>query len=151
MHDVRVGVRAHHVHDRVGLADVGKEAVAEALAPVRPRHEPRDVVEVDRVVHDVARVQQLGEAVEALVGDGDHRDVWLDRRERVVGGRHAGLRQGVEERRLAGVRHADDADPHGEIRGPLGDSALPATAGCGRVGSEPITVPRTAPARMSEG
>jgi hypothetical protein len=34
---VLVTVRTHDVHDRVRLADVREEAVAEALALVRPR------------------------------------------------------------------------------------------------------------------
>jgi hypothetical protein len=81
---------------------------------VRAGDQARDVVEVDRVVHDLARVQKLREALEPLIGDRDDGDVGLDRRERVVGGRHAGARQGVEQRGLAGIRHADDADPHRE-------------------------------------
>ena len=135
MDDRVVVVRAHDVDDRVGLADVREEAVAEALAAVRAGDEPGDVMEVDRVRHDVRRMQQLGEAVEALVFDGDDGDVRLDRRERVVRGIDAGLRERVEERRLAGVRHSDDADLH---RG----WARPAP---------PTSVPSSAPAAMSDG
>ena len=50
---VLIAVGPHHVDDRVGLADVGEELVAEALAFVRARHQPGDVVEVDRVPHDL--------------------------------------------------------------------------------------------------
>ena len=50
---VRVVVHAHHVQQRVGLADVGQELVAEPLALVRARHQPGDVVELDRVRHHV--------------------------------------------------------------------------------------------------
>ena len=39
VHDALVGVGAHDVHDRVGLADVRQEAVAEALA-LRARRRP---------------------------------------------------------------------------------------------------------------
>ena len=39
-HDVVVVVRAHHVHNRVCLADVGEKLVAETLARVRARDEP---------------------------------------------------------------------------------------------------------------
>src|ERR1035441_8837897 len=83
-------MRAHDVDDRVGLADVGEEAVAEPLAAVRAGDEAGDVVEVDRVVHDVARVQELGEPFEPLIGDGDDGDVRLDRGERGVGGLRPG-------------------------------------------------------------
>ena len=48
-----VVVGAHDVDDRVGLADVGQELVAQALALVRAAHEAGDVVEVDRVLDDV--------------------------------------------------------------------------------------------------
>ena len=61
---------------------------------------------------------------DALVHDGHHRDVGLDRRERVVGRLGAGLRQRVEEARFARVGQADDADPHRATRVP---SAAPAT------------------------
>ena len=133
MDDVRIGMRAHDVHERVGLADVREEAVAEPLAGVRARDEPRDVVEVDRVRHEVGCLQERGDLVEPLVLDRDDRDVRLDRRERVVGGLDARLRQRVEERRLARVGHPDDADLH-RVR--------PAA---------PTAVPSSAPAAMSEG
>ena len=41
--------RADHVQQRVGLADVAEELVAEPLALVRALDEPGDVVELDRV------------------------------------------------------------------------------------------------------
>ena len=47
-----VAVGADDVQQRVGLADVGQELVAEPLALVRARDEARDVVELDRVRHD---------------------------------------------------------------------------------------------------
>ena len=49
MHHVRIIEAAHDVQDGVGLANVGQELIAEALASVRARHQPRDVVEGDRV------------------------------------------------------------------------------------------------------
>ena len=55
MDHVLVAVAAHDVQQRVGLADVGEELVAEALALVRAGDEPGDVVEVDRVRHDARR------------------------------------------------------------------------------------------------
>ena len=51
--DVRVVVRADDVQDRVGLADVGQELVAEPLALVRARDQAGDVVDLDRVGDDV--------------------------------------------------------------------------------------------------
>ena len=86
---------------------------------VRAGDQPGDVVEGDRVGHDLGRLDRRGHLVEALVGHGHDGDVGLDRRERVVGrlGGHAGQR--AEQRRLAGVGHPDDADLHGAPpRGP---------------------------------
>ena len=45
--------------ERVGLADVGQELVAEPLALVRAGDEPGDVVEVDRVRDDVRGADRL--------------------------------------------------------------------------------------------
>ncbi len=70
MHDALVGVRAHDVQDRVGLADVREEAVAEALALVRAGDEPGDVVEVDRVVDELRRAAPSRRPLEARVATG---------------------------------------------------------------------------------
>ena len=53
--------------DRVGLADVGQELVAEPLALVRARDEARDVVELDRVRDDARGADGLGDRVQPLV------------------------------------------------------------------------------------
>ena len=101
--DAVVAVGAHDVHDRVGLADVGEEAVAEPLALVGAGDETGDVVEVDRVVDELGGADGRGDLVEAPVEDGHDGDVGLDRGEGVVGGLGAGLGERVEERGLAGV------------------------------------------------
>ena len=103
---------ADDVQQRVGLADVGQELVAEALALVRAGDEPRDVVEVDRVRDDVRGLHGLGHRLEPRVVDRHHGDVRLDRRERVVRGLRPGAGERVEQRGLARVRHADDPDLH---------------------------------------
>ena len=56
------------------------------------------------------RAEDLGELVEARVGDADDADVGLDRGERVVGRQHVVLGQGVEQGRLADIRQTDDSD-----------------------------------------
>jgi hypothetical protein len=110
MDHVLIAVCAHNVDDRVCLANVREKAVAEALAGVRPRHQPRDVVEVDRVPHDLRGTDRLCHLLHALVTHRHHRDVGLDRRERVVRRLRARFRQRVEQRGLARVGHADDSD-----------------------------------------
>ena len=126
MHDVRVVVRAYDVDQRVRLADVREEAVAEPLAAVRAGDQAGDVVEGDGVVDDLGRPDDLGDRHQAIVGHGDDRDVGLDRRKRVVRRLGAGVGERVEERRLPGVREADDADLHGIRRETKVPSATPA-------------------------
>jgi hypothetical protein len=112
MHNLGVLVRADHVEDRVGLPDVAEELVAEPLALMGAAYEPRDVVELDHLVHDWAGANRLGHAVEALVRDAYHCHVRLERGERVVGLLGPGPGQRVEERRLPGVGEPDDPDLH---------------------------------------
>ncbi len=131
MQDVLVVVGADDVEDRVGLADVPEELVAEPLALAGTLHEPRDVVEGDRVRDDVARADHGGDLGEPLVLDRHDRDVRLDRGERVVGCLRPRPGQRVEERGLARVGHSDDSDLH---RARL-----------------PMIVPNVAPATMSVG
>jgi hypothetical protein len=99
---------------------------------VRAAHQPGDVVELDRLVDDRLRADGRPHAVEALIRHSHHRHVRLDRRERVVRRLCAGACQRVEQRGLARVRHADDADLHGVMK-------------------RPTASPISAPATMSEG
>jgi hypothetical protein len=131
MDDPVVVVGADDVDDRVRLADVRQELVAEALALVRAADQARDVVEGDRVGDDVRGADHRRDLGEPLVLDRDDRDVRLDRGERVVRGLGPGAGQRVEQRRLARVGHPDDADLH--------RAALP------------MSVPNVAPATMSVG
>ena len=61
MDDGLVIVDADDVQDRVGLADVGQELIAEPLAAVRARDEAGDVVERDRVRDDLRRPHGAGD------------------------------------------------------------------------------------------
>ena len=83
--------RADDVQQRVALADVGQELVAQALALGRAGHEAGDVVELDRVPDDVGGPDRLGDLLHPLVLDRHDGDVGLDRRERVVRGLGARL------------------------------------------------------------
>ncbi len=141
---VLVAVGAHDVHDRVGLADVGEKAVAEPLAFVRAGDEAGDVVEVDRVPHDLRRAHGLRDLDEALVEHGHHRHVRLDRREGIVGGLDAGLRERVEQRGLAGVRQPDDADARAHAGTPR-SSGVPRAASELRAIDAPARSQRRAP------
>ena len=113
VHHVRVVEAAGDLDDRVDLADVRQELVAEALALVRAAHQPRDVDEVDGRRDDPVRVDHAVELLEARVGHVDHPDVRFDRAEGIVRRLGLGRGQRVEERRLAHVPKADDADRKG--------------------------------------
>ena len=71
---------------------------------------PGDVDEGDRRRHDLLRVEELGEALEAGVGHRHDPDVGVDGGEGVVGRQHLVAGEGVEQRGLADVGQADDAD-----------------------------------------
>ena len=81
--------RAHDVHDRVGLADVREELVAESFALRRALHESGDVDELHRGRHGPLRLHDARELVEPRVGHVHAADVRILRRERIVRGEHA--------------------------------------------------------------
>ncbi len=108
--DVRVGEGAHHLADRVGLADVREELVAQALALAGALDDAGDVDEGHRGGHDPLAPEEVREHGQPVVGQRDDADVGLDRRERVVRGEDVGLGQRVEQGGLADVGEADDPD-----------------------------------------
>jgi GAF domain-containing protein len=112
MSDLGSGAGEHpdDLADRVGLADVGEELVAEALALGGALDDAGDVQEVHRRRDDLLRVEQLGQCRQPRVRHADHPDVRLDRGEGVVRREDVVLRQCVEKSRLAHVGQADDAD-----------------------------------------
>ena len=67
---VRIVEAAHHHQDRVRLADVGEELVAEAFALRRALDEPGDVDDLDDRGDDLLRLDVLLDALPARVGDG---------------------------------------------------------------------------------
>jgi hypothetical protein len=68
VHDVLVLEAAHDVRDGVGLADVGEELVAEALALAARRHQPGDIDELDDGGRHPLRLHDRGELRDARVG-----------------------------------------------------------------------------------
>ena len=116
---------ADDVDDRVGLADVGQELVAEALALGRAGDQAGDVDELDDRRDDPLGLDDRRQLRQARIGQLDHADVRLDGAERVVLGRDAGFGEGVEEGGLADVGQAHDAafEAHGRLRELPGQSA----------------------------
>src|SRR5690606_25542408 len=104
--------------DRVDLADVGQELVAQALAAGRTCDQAGDVDELDRGRDHLLRLDDLGQRTQPWIRHRHDANVRLDRAERKVGRGDARLGQRVEKGRLADVRQADDAafDAHVWIR-----------------------------------
>ena len=125
MGDLRIHEGAHDVDDRVDVADVAEEAIAQPLSMVRPADEAGDVDELDVLGNAPFDPERHAELVEPRVGNGDDGDVRLDRRERILGSLGVRACERVEERGLAGVRKPDDANLH---FGPTAPTNAPASA-----------------------
>ena len=98
MNDVVVFKTTHDLNDRVGLADVGKELVAESGTFRGPLHESGDVDKLDRGGDQFLRAGDFREHGQARVGHGHDADIRVDRAEGVIGRlRLAGAGDGVEE------------------------------------------------------
>ena len=89
-------------HEDPGAFDVAQELVAQALALVGALDQPGHVRD-DR--------EPLSVGIER-----DHAEVWADRRERVGPDFGPGLGECRQQRRLAGVRRADQADVGDELQ-----------------------------------
>ena len=104
--DVFVFETAHHMHDRVYLADMGKKFIAETFPFGSSLHKPRDVHEFDGGGSDLFAVVKRGEFRQSLVGNGDHADVRFYGTERKIRHLRARMGDGVEKSRFADVRQA---------------------------------------------
>ena len=109
MGDVAVVETAQDMNDRVGVADVAEEFVAESLAFRRPFHQSRDIDDFDRRGDHALGVVDLGQPDQPLVGDRDDAHVGLDGAEREVGRLRLRVGQAVEKGRFTYVRQTDYA------------------------------------------
>ena len=96
--------------DRVGLADVGEELVAEPFALRRAFDQAGDVDELHHRRHDALRLDDPLQHREPRVGDVHPADVGVVGGERIVRRQHVGRRQRVEQRRFADVGQPDDSE-----------------------------------------
>ncbi len=109
MLDVVILEAAQHVDDRIDLADVAEELVAEAFALGRATDEPRDVDEAELGRDDLGRLGDPRQRIEPRVGHPDVADIGLDRAERIVRRlRRLRLGQRIEQRRLADIGQPDN-------------------------------------------
>ncbi len=127
--DVVVDERPQDEHDRVDLADVGEELVAEALTLAGALDEAADVDDLDRGVHDVLRLRHRGEAVEPLVGHLGDADVRVLGGERVRRGERATAGECVVQRTLARVGETDQAETFHEPTEATDGQAVPEDTG----------------------
>ena len=132
----------------VPVPDDRLDAVAETVgaAPVVP--ETIAFHDIAGLVRGASRGEGLGNRFLANIRETDaivhvvrtHGDVGRDGGERIARRSGTGAGQGVEERRLAGVRQADDPDPH-----------RPSSRVCPRRTARAIRSPSAIPAAVSEG
>ena len=115
--DVVVFEGAYDLADRVGLADVGEELVAQAFAFGGALDDACDVDEGDGCRHDLLGVHELGEHRQTVVRQRHDAGVRLDGGERIVFRQHVVTGQCVEHGGLADVRQSDDSDSkrHGSL------------------------------------
>ena len=100
---------AHHLADRVGLANVGQEGVTHALALGSALHDAGDVHEGDGGREDALRAVDFRQAIQARVRQLHQALVRLDRGEGVVRRQHIVAGQRVKKGGLADVRQANDS------------------------------------------
>src|SRR5690606_33421264 len=97
VYDVFVFEAAHHVHDGIGLADVGQELVTKAFAFGSACYQAGDVHEFHHSWQHTFRLDDFGQGGQTRVRHLDHTDVRLNGAERIVFGGNAGLGQCVEK------------------------------------------------------
>ena len=135
MHDIVVGKAADDVRNRIGLADIRQELIAEPLAFRCAGDKPRDIDELDRCRNRALRPRDRGERRESRIGNLDDAHVGLDGAKRIVFRRGSGPGKRIEQRRLADVRQADDAasEAHG-LGFPSSPAVPPVAGGCALAG-----------------
>ena len=109
--NVGIDETARDIGDGVAIADIGQELVTQAFALRRAAHQAGDVDEVDTSRDDLLGAGNGRQSGQAGLRHGDVAGIRLNGAERIVrrlGGR--GLRQGVEQGRLADIGQANDCD-----------------------------------------
>jgi hypothetical protein len=103
------------VHDRVGLANVGEELVAEAFTLCCSLDEAGDVDELHDGGDSLLRLHDLGDHDQPRIGHFDHPNVWFDCAERIVRRFRARGGERVEQGGLSDIRKPDNSQfQHGQ-------------------------------------
>ena len=101
--NVLVVEAAQNVNNRIGIANVGKEFIAQALAPRSAFHQTCNIDNLDGGRYHTLGVVNLGELGKPLVGYGDYAHIGVDGAEREVCRLCLGVRQTVEKGTLAHI------------------------------------------------
>jgi len=97
------------VDDRVGVADVAEEFVAQPFAFRSAFHQSRDVDDLDRRGDHALGIVDLGQPDQPLVGDRDDAHVGLDGAKGEIRRLRLRVGQAVEKGRFTDVRQTDYA------------------------------------------
>ena len=106
VHNVAVVEAAQHVQNGVGLADVGQELVAQALALGSALYQAGDVHDFHRGGNGALGLADVGEHLEAFVGHIGGAHVGVDGAEREVGALGLPAADAIKQSRLAYIGQA---------------------------------------------
>src|SRR5882672_184689 len=109
MGDVGILKAAHHMSDRIDLADGGEKLVAETFALRGAAHQARNIDKGQPGRDDLAGFGDFRQFVEPGIGHRDLADIRLDGAERIIRRlRRRRLGQRIEQRRLADIGQPDN-------------------------------------------
>ena len=103
MRNVVIVKAAQQVYDRIGLADIREELIAQSLALTGTLDQPRYVDNLYRGRHRPLRMLHLDQLIETLIRHGDDPNVGFDRAEGEVGRLRLSIRQAVKQSGLTDV------------------------------------------------
>ena len=108
--DIGVAEETNDLANRIGLANVGQELIAQALALACAGNQASNVNEFDRCRHDFSRMVDFREFIQTIIGNGNHARIGLNGGKRIVRSEPGFLGKGGEKRRLANVGQANNTD-----------------------------------------
>ena len=109
MNDVVVVKATYNVNNRVSLADVGEELVAQAFSFARARNQTGNIDKLDDGRLHFLRIDDFRQFSHTRIGDFNDADVGFDGTERIVCRFDTRLGQRVKEGGFADVGQTDDA------------------------------------------
>ena len=110
MHNVGVGEGARHLANGVGLANVRKELVTQALTLRRTTHNTRDINERNGRGNNALRTEDLGELVQTCIGKRNDTHIRFDGCEGIVRSQNGRAGQSIKQSGLANVGQAGDTN-----------------------------------------